>query len=262
VNALTTTAAGVNIAKLTWTASYQAASALLKDLDYDDEVSLKHLTHTDQKGDKGRPVLLSLTDTEADRWRLGNCAKHKLAHLPAHAEVTTALLALRRDLEAEPTLEAILELIEGMLAVQGIEPNPAYVGFLATKLRDCAARSTETKKRWHPWFPLPAIAAGIDQVLETLWPESGRPLAIGAILDVVGKVSSEMHAQHRRINELAWAQHRLALIVDATKDAQAPSAADDDDGADIPEDDDDSNGADDDTADDSGADDDADDWPF
>jgi len=231
------------------TEPYRVAARLLrafvaarKSLSFDDDVEddPSELVRVDAKG---RLLCLEKATTEALRWRLGYQATDALSCMPAYAELRAAFHAIQRDLDTEPPIETRVELVTMMLDAQHITASDAYIQHLSWRLGDCPPLKTENLKRWRPWFSLATSARAIDEVLTTMRPEYGRPVPIADVLNVAGRNSSKLISLYGEINKLAWTQHRLGLVVAATKDARPPdrseslnraTAIDDDDESDIP----------------------------
>jgi hypothetical protein len=192
----------------------------------------------------GKKQLLCLRDAAAmtdpiernyERWRLGCIAKSQLRGLPALPGVQAALDAVCLDLDTEPPLASRIEVIGGLLDVQGIAPDLKYIQVLAWKLGDCSPRKTEIRKRNKPWFSMVTIALTIDEVWSTLRPEYGRPVLITDVLDIAGRNASEMLGLRQSTHNIGKAIVGLQRIVEATKDAKLSEPSDtDDDDQDIP----------------------------
>jgi hypothetical protein len=172
-------------------------------------------------------VATTMTNNQA--WRLNFRAKDDLRDLPALPDVQAALRAIRLDLDTEPPLESRVELIGGLLDVQGISPDLKYIQVLAWKLGDCPPRKTETNERNKPYFSIATIARTIDEVWTTLRPEYGRPVPIADVLDIAGRNASEMIGLRNSTTRLNNTVVRLQRIVQATRNAKPPEPSDTDD---------------------------------
>jgi hypothetical protein len=182
--------------------------------------------------DKKRLLCLQNLETMTDPiernyegWRLNRSAKGVLRELPALPDVQAVLDAVRLDLDTEPPLESRVELIGGLLDVQGIAPDLKYIQILAWKLGDCPPRKTETRKRNKPGFSLVTIARTVDEIWTTLRPEYGRPVPITDVLDIAGRHASEMIELRRSTFNIGKAIVGLQKIVHATQLAKVPGTS-------------------------------------
>jgi hypothetical protein len=137
-----------------------------------------------------------------------------LASLPSPAEVSASLRALEADQEVRPTLEQRLELVSAMCDIWGLEPPVRFISYMADKL---AGFSTAT------------LVNTIDTALTTLEPQNGRHPSPKVLLDLAGKISTEMTKQCVTLKRLAHAQSCLGEVVAATEGLEKPDGYIDED---------------------------------
>ncbi|NOJ43304.1 hypothetical protein [Bradyrhizobium australiense] len=203
------------------TAPFHIATPLAAALDQVDGEEFRDLVRVNGAGDLW--VLWDADGDPRDLWRYADRAASYLERLPALPDVEAAHRVVRADLDAEPPIEVRAELIFTMLDAQNTTATQTYLQLLASKLGNSPRRQTEKYERTRPWFSTAAIAATIDEVVETMTPKHGRPIDIADILDIAGRHASELIRLDTALETIGKAIPVLSQIVDAVTDVPRPA---------------------------------------
>lgn len=198
---------------------YRRATPLAASLDEVDIDELHWITHTNRVGD-----LWTTYDSDGDPrklWQYRDQAASLLNCLPGLSEVQAARDIVLSDIETEPPLQARVGAICTMLDIQNIAASGSYVKVLAGKLGRCPRRATENNERPHPWIPMAAICATIDELVTNV-SAGGRPIDIAELLDLAGRHSSELIRLNTALETIVGVIPTLCRIMAAVKDVPRP----------------------------------------
>jgi hypothetical protein len=199
---------------------YRLAAPLSAAFDQVDGEELRDLVRTNRFGDlwtswhaDGDPL---------DLWRYADQAASYLQRLPALPDVEAARHVLRTDIETEPMIEALYDLVCAMLDAANVTATSTYIETLIWKLGNSPRRPTETHPRIKPWFPLAAIAATVDDVVTNVRPQHGRPVSIVEVLDIAGRHASELIRLEAALDTMSKAIQLLGRVTQAVSDVPRP----------------------------------------